>query len=80
LISAKPTAYAALKAAYKKADAKNLPAFRAAMQEIRYTAAELAEFRKIGAKPVWDAWLGEASAAGVPAQELLDLILSTAGG
>ena len=79
LISAKPTAYAALKAAYKTADAKNLPAFRAAMQEIRYTAAELAEFRKIGAKPVWDAWLAEASAAGVPAQELLDLILSTAG-
>ncbi|GIT27687.1 MAG: hypothetical protein CM1200mP41_37310 [Gammaproteobacteria bacterium] len=52
-----------------------------AMQEIRYTAAELAEFRKIGAKPVWDAWLAEASAAGAPGpQELLVLnFLSPAG-
>ncbi|GIS91185.1 MAG: hypothetical protein CM1200mP20_12260 [Pseudomonadota bacterium] len=50
------------------------------MQEIRYTAAELDEFRKIGAKPVWDDWVKSASQKGVPAQELLDLILSTAGG
>ena len=38
------------------------------------------EFRKIGAKPVWDDWVKSASQKGVPAQELLDLILSTAGG
>ena len=80
LVAAKPTAYAALKAGYLAADAKNLPAFRASMQEIRYTAAELAEFRKVGAKPVWDDWVNSASAKGVPAQELLDLILNTAGG
>ncbi len=80
LIAAKPTAYAALKAGYRAADAKNLPAFRASMQEIRYTAEELDEFRKIGAKPVWDDWVKSASEKGVPAQELLDLILNTAGG
>jgi len=79
LIAAKPVAYAALKAGYRKADAKNLPAFRASMEEIRYTADELANFRKIGAKPVWDEWVSSAAAKGVPAQELLDLILATAG-
>jgi hypothetical protein len=39
---------------------------------------EMAEFRKIAGKPVWDAWVKD-NAGKVPAQELLDLVLKTAG-
>lgn len=64
--------------AYQKADEKNLPLFKRKLTFITYTAAELAEFRKAGAQPVWDAWVAETSAKGVPAKELLDLILQSA--
>jgi TRAP-type C4-dicarboxylate transport system substrate-binding protein len=76
--ASKAPAYAKLKAAYKAADDKNLPKFRAKMKEIIYTDAQLDEFRAVGAKPVWDDWIKDASGNGVPAQELLDLILSEA--
>ena len=36
------------------------------------------EFQKVGGKPVWDEWVAEKSKQGIPAQELLDLILDTA--
>jgi TRAP-type C4-dicarboxylate transport system substrate-binding protein len=78
LVDARIPAYAALKAAYKAADDKNLPAFRKSMMEIKYDDATLDAFRQAGAKPVWDDWIKEATAAGVPAQELLDLILAEA--
>jgi TRAP-type C4-dicarboxylate transport system substrate-binding protein len=78
LMNARFGGYEALKAAYKKADDSNLPVYRKKMKEIRYDDATLAEFRKAGAKPVWDDWVKEATAKGVPAQELLDLILSEA--
>jgi len=78
LVDARIPAYATLKAAYKAADDKNLPAFRKTMMEIKYDDATLDAFRKAGAKPVWDDWIKDATAAGVPAQELLDLILSEA--
>ena len=35
-------------------------------------------FRKAAAQPVWDQWIKEANAVGLPAQELLDLVLKTA--
>ncbi|MEL6297934.1 MAG: C4-dicarboxylate ABC transporter substrate-binding protein [Pseudomonadota bacterium] len=44
-------------AAYAKADAKNLPLFEEKLQKITYTEAQLAEFRKIAGKPVWDGWI-----------------------
>lgn len=75
---AKPAAYEALKSAYKAADAKNLPVFRKKLTPITYSAAELDRFRAIGGKPVWDKWVKGTSAKGVPAQELLNLILATA--
>lgn len=79
LLEAKPSAYDALISAYETADAKNLPMMKEkGLLAINYTDAELAEFRKIGAKPVWDDWIAEQSAAGLPAQELLDLIMATA--
>jgi hypothetical protein len=45
---------------------------------VRYSEADLARFRAIGGKPVWDKWVSENAAKGVPAQELLNLILDTA--
>ena len=43
-----------------------------------YTDAELDSFRKEAGKPVWDDWVKRQSAAGLPAQELLDLVFKTA--
>ncbi|MEW6690641.1 MAG: TRAP transporter substrate-binding protein DctP, partial [Pseudomonadota bacterium] len=74
----KPKIKEALLAGYAKADEKNLPLFKRKLTFVTYSPAELAEFRKIGGKPVWDAWVAETAAKGVPAQELLDLILSSA--
>ncbi|MGE0154987.1 MAG: TRAP transporter substrate-binding protein DctP [Reyranellaceae bacterium] len=75
---AKPLAYAALKKAYAVADEKNLKTFKEkGIEFVKYGDAELAEFRKIGAQPVWDSWVQEMSAKGIPAKELLDLILNT---
>ena len=79
LKEAKAPAYAALKAAYKKADDKFIPLFKKeGLEFVTYTDAELDEFRQAGAKPVWDAWVKAREAAGLPGQELLDLIMSTA--
>ncbi len=78
LDSLKPAAYGALKAAYKAADDKNIPIFNKTLKPINYPDSELAKFHLIGGKPVWDKWVKEQSAKGVPAQELLDLVMSTA--
>ncbi len=78
LIDARLPAYEALKAAYKAADDKNLPIFKKNMEEVRYDDATLDAFRKAGAKPVWDEWIKEATEAGIPAQELFDLIMAEA--
>ncbi|MBM3557005.1 MAG: C4-dicarboxylate ABC transporter substrate-binding protein [Alphaproteobacteria bacterium] len=76
---AKPLAYAALKAAYKEADDKNIPLFKQKrLAFVKFTDGELAEFRKIGAQPVWDEWVAKMNAQGVPGKELLELILTTA--
>lgn len=76
--AAKPYAYKELKKAYADADAKNLPRFRSKMKEIIYTPEQLEEFRTVAAKPVWESWVKEAASQGIPAQELLDLVLATA--
>ena len=71
--------YQALNTAYQAAIDKYTPVADAAgMEKITYTDEELAAFREKAAKPVWDAWVEKQSAAGVPAQELLDLVLKTA--
>jgi TRAP-type C4-dicarboxylate transport system substrate-binding protein len=78
LMNARFVAYDVSRARFATNDKKVVPQFRKAMQEIRYDDATMADFRKIAAKPVWDDWVKEATAKGVPAQELLDLILATA--
>lgn len=75
---AKSLAYAAQKADYLKADEKNLPLFRKTLVFVKFSDAELAEFRAIGAKPVWDAWVAKSERAGIPGKELLDVVMKTA--
>ena len=77
----KAVSYTAVKAAYRDADEKNLELFKKkGLTFVRFTAEELAAFRAKGGEPVWNDWVAKRSAQGIPARELLDLILTTAGG
>jgi len=75
---ARPKVKQALVKAYGAADEKNLPLFKRRLTFVTYTPAELAKFHQVGAKPVWDAWIAEMSAKGIPARELFDLIFASA--
>lgn len=78
LTEARHGAYEALKKAYKEADDKNIPEFKArGLTPITYPPAELQKFRDLAGKPVWDKWVEE-NKDKVPARELIDLILATA--
>jgi TRAP-type C4-dicarboxylate transport system substrate-binding protein len=75
----KQIAYVEQKKAYGEADEKYLEEFKKKKLEfITYSKEDLAEFQKIAGKPVWDEWVAEKSKQGVPAEELLNLILDTA--
>ena len=78
LMNARFAGYELSRTSFEAADKKVVPGFRKVLQEIRYDDATMADFRKIAARPIWDNWVKEATAKGVPAQELLDLILATA--
>lgn len=75
---ARPNVKKALVAAYGAADDKNIPLFKKRLTFVTYTPAMLAEFRKVGAQPVWDKWVADMGAKGIPAKELLQLILDAA--
>ncbi|MGH8670249.1 MAG: TRAP transporter substrate-binding protein DctP [Burkholderiales bacterium] len=75
---ARPMVKKALIDAYSAADKKNIPLFKKRLTFITYTEAELADFHRVGAQPVWDKWVAETSAKGFPAKELLKLIFDTA--
>jgi len=75
---AKPLAYARMKADYKAADEKNIPLFKKTLTFVKFTDAELAKFRAIGGKPVWDDWVAKAEARGIPGKDLLTLVFNTA--
>lgn len=78
LEEAKPSAYEALYAAYEAADAKNFPLMKEkGIQPITYSEEEIARFREIGAKPVWDEWVAKMNADGYPGDHLLELIMTT---
>jgi hypothetical protein len=66
--------------AFAEQDAINIPNWRKAgkMTEVMFSEEERARFRKIGGKPVWDAWVADAKGEVPDAQELLDLVLKTA--
>ena len=79
LLGLKDGAYAAMSAAYQEKDVANEKKWREGgkIRMVQIPENEMAEFRRIAGKPVWDAWV-EDNKDGLPAQELLDLVLSTA--
>jgi TRAP-type C4-dicarboxylate transport system substrate-binding protein len=75
----RPIAYDAIKKATIAADAKNLAKWKEkGLVAITYPESELKVFEEQGAGPVWQAWVKENAEKGVPAQELLDLVLAEA--
>lgn len=77
LMDLKAPAYEVQIQAYEDIDKVNLPLFRSRLKEVVYTDEQLAEFRKIAAKPVWDEWVAE-NQDKFDAQGLLDLIFAEA--
>ncbi len=45
--------------AYIDIDKKNLPKFKEKLTEVRFTPAQLKEFRKVAGEPVWNEWIAE---------------------
>jgi TRAP-type C4-dicarboxylate transport system substrate-binding protein len=77
----KDDAYAAMIAAYSAKDKVNIPKWKKmGLTPVTFSQKDLAEFAKIGGKPVWDAWVAEAKGEVPNAQQLLDLVLKTAKG
>ncbi|NKC11393.1 MAG: C4-dicarboxylate ABC transporter substrate-binding protein [Gammaproteobacteria bacterium] len=77
----KPGAYAAMAADYQKKDEQNEAKWSGAdsrIKMIRIPDNEMAEFRKLAGRPVWDQWVKD-NEGELPAQELLDLVLKAAG-
>jgi hypothetical protein len=66
----------AQQAAYTKMDKKNLAEWPKKMKAIKIDEASMAECRKVGGEPLWNQWVAE-NKGEIPAQELLDLVLST---
>ena len=74
LYSLRGEALESLKAAYKKADDKNLPVWKKTLKEIRYDKNTLDEFKSKVGKPIWDEWVA-ANKDQFDAQAVLDVIL-----
>jgi len=74
---AREKGYAALKEAYGAKDKVNLPKWRKYMKEIKYTDAELAKFRKVGGKPVYDQWVAD-NKDKFDSQAMLDAVFAAA--
>ena len=71
--------YAAQKEAYKIDLEKWVDEYKkAGLTEIRISAADRQAMVDRAAKPIWDAWIAEATAKGVNARALLDFILAEA--
>ena len=45
--------------------------------KVEISDADLAEFRKVAADPIREAWIADMTAQGLPAQELYDLVMTT---
>src|SRR3546814_8617492 len=69
----KPENYRVMKEAYAREDTKWLPIFKEkGLEEILITPAMLAEIKEIAAKPVWETWVADTEAKGLPGREMLD--------
>jgi len=81
LEAAYPAGYALLKNAYKEVDVTNLALLeKMGLESIRYSDEQVTAFRQNAAQPIWDKWVADMKAKGVPGEELLKLIFDTAKG
>ena len=79
LDDARPEFYKVAKEAYRAADERNAPIFeKAGLEKLAFTPETLKPFIDKAGKPVWDKWVQENKAKGLPAQEALDLVLQLA--
>jgi TRAP-type C4-dicarboxylate transport system substrate-binding protein len=76
----KPGAYRAIEKAYEAKDKINEQNWSESGKPkmVKIPAKEMDEFRRIAGKPVWDQWVAD-NKDDFPAQELLELVLKTAG-
>ena len=79
IYEARGEAYEALREAYVGADEELIPQLEErGVVAISYDDDEVEAIRERAAEPIWEEWMAEASADGIPAEELLELILETA--
>ena len=78
LVDVKEEVIAAQIQAYVDVDAVNLPMLEAALTEVRYTEAQLAQFRARAGKPVIDAWIAD-NASRFDASGLVEAVFGAVG-
>jgi TRAP-type C4-dicarboxylate transport system substrate-binding protein len=79
LEEAKPEAYSRQRTAYEEADKKSIPQFeKRKLEVIQFTPELRQKLITTAGKPVWDTWVAETEAKGLPGKEALDLVLSLA--
>ncbi|HEX6609669.1 MAG TPA: TRAP transporter substrate-binding protein DctP [Hyphomicrobiaceae bacterium] len=77
LEDARPEAYKLQREAYAAADAKSFPLFeKRKLEVIKITPEMRDKLISIAGKPVWDKWVAETEAKGLPGKEALELVLS----
>jgi TRAP-type C4-dicarboxylate transport system substrate-binding protein len=78
LMEAKDVGYKALKEANRTGTEKALDVFEQELVTVRFSDEEMATFRETAGRPIWEDWIEENQAAGLPAKELFDLVMETA--
>ena len=77
LEDARPEAYRLQREAYEAADKKSFPMFEKRKLEVVKITPEIREkLISVAGKPVWDNWVAETEAKGLPGKEALALVLS----
>lgn len=75
---AKPEFYRVAKEVYRKADERNIPLFDKTLERIAFTPETLQPFIDKAGKPVWEKWVADGKAKGLPSQQALDFVLKEA--
>lgn len=79
LEEARPEAYKLQREAYEEADKKSYPLFeKRKLEAIKFTPEMREKVIAIAGKPVWDKWVADTEAKGLPGKEALDLVLRLA--
>jgi TRAP-type C4-dicarboxylate transport system substrate-binding protein len=79
LKEAVPDAYRLQREAFVEADKKSFELFKKRkLEEIKFTPEQRAQMVAIAGKPVWDKWVADIDAKGMPGKEALELVLKLA--